>query len=69
MADHIVRADQVNAQVTTSSVLDVHSNSDVLNTSEVGALEHVLGNFKRYTQTISTLRDRLLDMNPRREIP
>lgn len=69
MADHIVRADQVNAQVTTSSVLNVHSNSNMLNTSEVGVLEHILSNFKRYTQTISTLGDRLLDMNPRREIP
>lgn len=69
MADHIVRADQVNAQVTTSSVLNVHSDSDVFNTSKVGALKHVLSNFKRHTQPISAFGDRLLNMNPGREIP
>ena len=69
MTDHVVWADKIDTKISTSSVFNVHGNSDMFHASQVGLLEHVLGDIKSNSQAIPTLGNRLLHMDPRRKVP
>ncbi|KAI6747928.1 hypothetical protein HG531_008470 [Fusarium graminearum] len=69
MTDHVVRADEINAEITTSGVFNVHGDSDMFHTSQIGVLEHVLSNIKSHSQAVPALGNCLLDMDPGRKVP
>lgn len=69
MAYDVVGTDKINADISTSCVLNVHSDSDVFHASQIRVFKLILGHIKRNAQTISALRNRLLDVDPGRKEP
>lgn len=48
MADDIIRADQIGAEISSSSVVNIHGECDMLHALEVGLLEHVLSDLESH---------------------
>lgn len=69
VADDIVGTDEVNRQVTATSVVDVHGDGDMLHPLKVGILEHIGRHIEADSDAIVTLGDSLLHMDPWREEP
>lgn len=69
MADDLVRADQVDGQITPASVLNVHGHRDMLDALQVGLLEHIRGHVEADGNAVVVLGDGLLDVDPGSEEP
>lgn len=69
MAHDLVGADQVDAKVTSTGMVNVHGDGDVLEALQIGFLDHVWGDVEADGQALVSLRDGLVDMNPGREEP
>lgn len=69
MADDLIRANEIDTEIASLSVLDIHGDSNVLETLKICFLEHFLSDFKGNSQSSVSLWNSLIDMYPRRIIP
>lgn len=60
---------EVHTNIASPAMLNIHSNSDMLEAPKIGFFQHVLGNFKGNRKSINALGNGLVDMNPRRIVP
>lgn len=69
MTDDLVGADKIHTEISSLSVLDIHSDSDMFKTLNIGSLEHIRSHLEGNSQSLLSLRNGLVDMNPRRIVP
>ena len=67
MRDHACGTPELDTQVATTHVLDVHDDGDMFDTFEVALLHHVLRHSVFAGEALIALRDCVSDMLPRRE--
>ena len=65
MTDNIIGADKVNTEVASLSMINVHCDSDMLETFQIGSLKHLRCNLEGDSQSFLPLGNSLIDMDPR----
>jgi len=65
MTDNVIGADKVDTEVSSLSMINVHCNSDMLETFQIGSLKHLRGNLEGDSQSLLSLGNSLIDMDPR----